>query len=228
MLFELFHLLPVARKIKSLFHGLQRIISLTPLSIGESYHPDMDRKVRELLMQESYDVVQIEFIWMAQYLISNNAIIKNARTILVEHDVANVSCYRDMLTKSGLERLLSYLEYLKMKRYEKHAVKAFNRIVVMSNIDKERLLELSPTIDVEVIPNGVDTHYLGFHVERRIEKNQLIYVGWMRHFPNIDAVFYFVRSLANTRCSYLGIASNSRDSWKKDSRGGYLQPVIYL
>lgn len=81
-----------------------------------------------------------------------------------------------------------YLNYLKIKQYEK-IYNLFDSCILVNDKDRQ-LLKKHVKTDLEVIPNGVDTEY--FKNQNRNYEPRIVFLGDMSTPPNNDAVKYFV------------------------------------
>ena len=66
--------------------------------------------------------------------------------------------------------------------------------MVVSRLDKIRLLGICPSLKVEVIPNGVDIDYFSPRGNGYIP-NTLVFVGGMNWHPNRDAMIFFCKQI---------------------------------
>ena len=80
-----------------------------------------------------------------------------------------------------------------MRRYEIDGWKRFDRIITMSDVDRQHVLSEWPEAPVDVVPNGVDVETLRKKTDE--ETRNILFVGWMRHLPNRDAIAWFVSEI---------------------------------
>lgn len=94
---------------------------------------------------------------------------------------------RRQLKQTGLQ--LSTIRYslftLLARHFESFMFTPYRRTVVVSEPDRDELLRLNPRLQVEVIPNGVDTYTFRPRPTRRIPT--LLFVGNYEYPPNVDA-----------------------------------------
>jgi glycosyltransferase involved in cell wall biosynthesis len=79
-----------------------------------------------------------------------------------------------------------------VRRFEANEFQHFGRVVVVSEQDKAALHELNPSLDISVIPNGVDTH---FFEDSSVARNasRIVFTGTMNYPPNIVAASFLAR-----------------------------------
>ena len=179
--------------LRTLKRGFQWAFGI-PFHICRFYHPEMVRKLDEMVGRDRYDVVHAIYSQMAPYLIRAKALDRNMKSILDDIDLFFVAKYREYLTQKGLARVFSSLEYKKIGDYVARTWPRFDGITVMSMEDKKKLLALNPDLNVSVVPNGVDTDYFRPLNHPRTNR-KLVFVGGSRHYPNVDALSYFCENI---------------------------------
>lgn len=167
------------------------LFTQVPLEVAAKESAEMKKKVKKII-NDDFDVIQVEWLQMAHYLPFD--LLKNTPLILVEHDVAYVPLKRRSLTETGILKYVLKRECSKMKKYEQEMCHKFSKIIAMSEIDKERLLELNENLDVYVVPNGVDTRYISPKIDQE-DAGSLLFIGWMKHYPNRDAMIFFLKQV---------------------------------
>lgn len=146
--------------------------------------------VRELVAEVEFDAVQIEQSYMAHYLdVLPPALQQHA--VLTLHDIVFIKYDRMFRLEPKLGRKLrQWLHSWMMRRWEPRYAARFARLLTMSEIDKRLLLDVDPSLKIEVVPNGFDTEAYKM-LPYSEETPNLLYVGNMAYRPNIDAVLYF-------------------------------------
>jgi glycosyltransferase involved in cell wall biosynthesis len=82
-----------------------------------------------------------------------------------------------------------YYDLLRLWAYQRRAIRAFDRVLVCSDHDRD-LLRLR---DAVVIPNGADVPARPFADES--DGCTLLYCGTLSYWPNIDGLLYFVQEV---------------------------------
>jgi glycosyltransferase involved in cell wall biosynthesis len=152
----------------------------------------MSETIEYFLERYDYDVVQVEYTHMAHYMPPPaNRMIR----VLVEHDVSFVSLSRSRTLLSGAAAKLANLyDWMRLLRYEINAVENAELVVVMSEHDKSELGKFADTHSIHAIPNGVDCNQFSPQTDQR-EPDSILFVGFFRHEPNVQAVDYFCRDV---------------------------------
>lgn len=155
---------------------------------------DLTRKIQRLVSLVDFDVVEIVDSYMALYLEILPQELKT-KTLLTFIDVVydkNDRIYR--LEMKRTRKLRTWLYGRMMRGWEPYYCEQFARCITVSHSDRRLLLAANPRLQIDVIPNGVDTH-LYQPLPDSSPAPVLIFVGNMAYRPNIDAMVYFCREI---------------------------------
>jgi sugar transferase (PEP-CTERM/EpsH1 system associated) len=174
---------PVLRRLSA---GL---LSWRPLIQSMHYDRNLGKEFRRLTSQESYDIIHVEFSFMAPYLafISPRS---QAKKVLSLHNVESLRFARELQFAHGLRRLALLSDRILFKRWEQRSLRQFDGILVVSPSELAWVKEYSPARDVELIPNGVDTEFYSL-APAPPEDHSVVFTALMNYPPNIDAVVWF-------------------------------------
>lgn len=120
----------------------------------------------------------------------------NIPTILVEQTIEYLG-YESYAKKAPFFlRPLLNLDINKIKRWEKHYWHQCDKLIVMSDQDKKYITQIIDHAQkIEVVSNGVDTHWFAAK-KRQLPKNPTILsVGTFKWLPNIEAVTFLVEQI---------------------------------
>ena len=169
--------------------------------LGNVLHP-MSRSVRGLssnsmkkalgllVRSQQFDVVHVNHIEMA-HLLTNVKCSK--RVVGIENVAPKVERLLQLQTRSR-SRLAHSIEFRKIKEYERRLYSSVDLCTMASIIEQEKVLSISPSANVVVIPNGVDTTYFqprNIYFSQNDAPKSLLFIGSMAYSPNEDAVNYF-------------------------------------
>ena len=149
-----------------------------------------DRKVkREILSQIAGiqpDVVHCHLIRSAEYVKDINGIHKSLDFM----DAFSAGMRKRLaIEKNPFKKIVFYIEYRRLLRYETLMFRSFDRFCIISEQDK-MLLNNPLNREIEVIPNGVDDSV--FYPRKAVNRADLCFMGNMDYPPNAEAVRYFV------------------------------------
>jgi sugar transferase (PEP-CTERM/EpsH1 system associated) len=152
------------------------------------------------LAESPFDVVQIEAIELAPYL----STIKHACSqtgqpgplvVYEDHNAEWVLQKRACLTDLRNPRrwpaaAYSLVQWQRLKGYEADVCRRADRVVAVSEADRDAIRAIAPDVAVTVVPNGVD---LQEHADYQgpTEHYDLVFTGKMDFRPNVDAMLWF-------------------------------------
>lgn len=144
--------------------------TIRPPEVGEYFSPAM----LALWKSRDADVAQVEYAYLASY----------GGDVLVEHDVT-FDLYGQIRERK--KTFSAWWDWWRWRRFEMRAVRAYQRVVVMS--EKDRALLRGGT----VIENGVDL--TRFVPQPELPGRKVLFIGSFRHFPNIVAFRFLTEEI---------------------------------
>jgi glycosyltransferase involved in cell wall biosynthesis len=168
-----------------------KLPTLRPMVVSHSYSKKMRDKIRSQLRQYQFDIVELEYTPMGQYISE----IGDLPAVLAIQDVMFVVANRFVKSLPFSRKKLEwFMESCVCRRYEPRLMAKFDRVITVSQKSKQQLLACNPDLNISVVPPGVDvsdapkTHTPG-------AGRNLIFMGAMWRSQNIDAVLYFYQSI---------------------------------
>jgi len=147
------------------------------------------------LNNNSYDIVHIDHLHMSNY----GKYIKkkyNLPIVLREHN------YETLIWKRLYENEKNYLkkmffknQYSKIKIYEPEECKFFDKCLMVTKDDLNKLLSRNNNINAEVVPAGVDIDYFSNFNKIPIQKKTILFIGSLEWLPNLDAFKWFYKKI---------------------------------
>ncbi len=208
------------------------LLSRLPDMALRLYTPQMVDRIKALVRraQPPYDVIQVEGIEMAPYMLALRGLVVRGggatRFIYDDHNAEYVLQQRAFLTdvrrpRRWVAAAYSLIQWRKLTAYERHVCRQADRVVAVSEADRDALRRLDPELDVMVVPNGVDLEFYRPGITPPLAgmgANALVFTGKMDYRPNVDAVTWFadavfplIRELApETRFYIVGQQPHSR------------------
>ena len=180
-------LIPISR-MRKISRAVTSLPGSVPFIVSLYSSQEMQHLLSSLLTQGNYDVIYAEHFHMSQYVPTNSSPVK----VLDQHNVESVILRRFFESQPlGPIKIFAWLEWRKMLRYEPWICRNFDRILAVTNVDKEIMRPwLRPEQSISVIPIGVDTAY--FQPQNyNWHSKELISVGTMYWKPNVDGILWF-------------------------------------
>lgn len=170
----------------------------TPLWAAYCKSPNLMHLLRDLTQSHRYDVAHVEHLRAAHFV---RALPRELPTVFDAVDCIT-ALRRQMAVQTGgraANRLLSWAEWAKLRRYEPRAYRVYGRIAVTSWHDADALQALASNLPpIDVVPNGVDLDY--FHAntgtdtgkETNFFSDTLVFSGKMNYHANDDAARFLL------------------------------------
>jgi len=172
----------------SYLNALFYVFSHSPLQVSCYYSKKMKNKIDELLRRERFDIIHTQLVRMSPYTKDH----RSTPNVLDMIDALSLNMKRRLEKEKLYIKPLLHLEYTRLRRYEAHACRVFDKVIVSSESDK-RFLRCNG--NVSVCPNGVDTDFFYFTESAERSSSNLCFLGNMGYFPNVDAVAFFVEKI---------------------------------
>ncbi len=165
-----------------------------PLELYFRYSAQLVKKIELLASTIDFDLVLVINSHTALYLEVLPPSLQR-KSILVFENIEFAqyeSIYR--IEHKPVSKFRSWLNYRMMRHWEPLYANHFKSCITVSEMDRRILLDANPTLKIDVIPNGVDTH-----LYRPLPANQntahLLFIGKMSYPPCSDAALYFCREI---------------------------------
>ncbi|MFQ5824751.1 MAG: glycosyltransferase [bacterium] len=176
-------------KLQSYKNCLNGLFSPTPLQVHYYFSKKMKETVNKEL-KNGYDTIFCHLIRMAQYLPADNNIYK----VIDLTDAISLNYIRSKKFRRGIFSIINLIESKRVLNYEITAIDKSDKSILISNIDRNFLLNNQNSDKIKIVANGVDLNIFKFH-QGYYDENQISFIGNMRTFPNTDAVLYFVDAI---------------------------------
>ena len=188
-------LIPVRyRVVASYFKTLLTLPLRRPLQRGYFNFQRMHRAVQRELAARRYDLVFACMLRAAQFVEDLPDIPKVVDLI----DAVSLN-YERLLNFPGINRRsLSYLIYSiekkRVMRYEAELLQRFDRAFLVFDADRRYLGRFADISRVQVVCNGVNTHYFRFN-SNSYHPRRIVFHGNIHYPPNADAVLHFYQDI---------------------------------
>jgi GT2 family glycosyltransferase/MoaA/NifB/PqqE/SkfB family radical SAM enzyme len=190
-------------KLKEIFSDVYPVYAKSPLGLdfswqrfypeqyklGYSYSQGLVDKLKELKETKPLDMIHIESNELL-YLVDYAGCLP---IVYTEHDISFLSLGKSYYKKDS-QFFWPLIDNLKRIYFHNTQFKKIDRVVTLSREDENVLRGFFPKTDITLVPTGVDLKH--FSLENNVRKTKkLIFVGHYRHYPNEDAVVYFVKKI---------------------------------
>ena len=135
--------------------------------------------------RKGFDVIQVEFY---EFMPLVYFLPKDVKKIFVQQEIRYVRNRNEMTLFDKVTPLDSF-RYEMLKDIEMSALARYDKIISLTEIDREKMLAENPSLDIYVSPAVVNIEQ-GKQREA-VKASELVFVGGSDHFPNADAMVWF-------------------------------------
>src|SRR6266436_5395566 len=126
-------------------------LSLLPFLVREFSAPEMYRAVENTLQKTKVDVLQCEYLQMAQFHR------KGILSVLTMHEAVSANAWETFQRETDPpQKLRLFYRWMATLRYEVMMCRRFDRVVTMTEDDAAYLRSYSPAANIRAIPIGID------------------------------------------------------------------------
>lgn len=163
-----------------------------PLLVVRNWSLEERRAVKRQLAKEKFDLIHTETFYVMPHLTKTNI-----PTIQVEQTMWHEVYKHHVEGKiPAVLKPFFMLDVYKVKFWEKYYWRRADKLVAVSEEDKEEMQRLIPEKNVEVIPNGVDAdYYAAKKVERRYPPRVLYGVTNFEWLQNQEATEELIKNV---------------------------------
>src|SRR3989344_2396765 len=165
--------------------------SLYPFLVIRNWAKGERVAIEEKLREEDFDLIHAETFYVMPHIPTTNIPI-----LLVEQTIEYMvyKHFADEFKIPGIKQLL-YLDVAKMKFWELNYWRKAKKVVAMSADDKKSMINQLSNLDVDIVPNGVDSEYFGEKIKKRSLEPIVLYVGNFSWLQNREAVEVLVKKI---------------------------------
>ncbi|MCA9941202.1 MAG: glycosyltransferase [Anaerolineales bacterium] len=157
-------------------------------------------RLREVLHQQVFDIVQVEGLELARYIPIVRQASPRSHIVFDDHNAEAALQQRAFLTDLRQPRrwgaaLYSSIQVRRLRRFETWACQQADQVTAVSEADQETLQGLVPEKRVTPIPNCIDVATYDLPPDGLYPTFDLVFSGKMDYRPNVDAMLWFVAEI---------------------------------
>jgi polysaccharide biosynthesis protein PslH len=177
----------------NLVDAYSSFITADSYNVIRFYSPSFDKRIAEILEENTFDIIHLESIFLTPYLHTIRRL-SNAKIVLRAHNVEHTlwEKWSDNSTNIFKKIYLKYL-YKKLKKYETAILNNVDAIAAISQLDAE-IIEKLVNKPLSVVPVGIDLPE-NTQTENSSEKLKLYHIGAMDWLPNVEGVDWFIKNV---------------------------------
>ena len=173
---------------------IQGVIGRWPLPILNYTSPEMSAAVERLAGAGRFDLIHLDSIHMIRY--GQLPALQGARIVYNWHNIESEAMRRFGATVPSLpRRWYAGQTAAKLAALEQGMLRDAFGHVVCSARERDQLHKSAPAARIQVVENGVDTQYFAAAGESAQVTQQIVFVGTMDYYPNVEAATSFANNI---------------------------------
>lgn len=189
--------------------------STYPFVVIRNFSEELRQAVTAELNRQPYDLIHAETFYVMPHIVST------AVPIVLVDQTIEFQVYQHYVHSSPrwyLKPLLN-IDVLKIKYWELKFWKTANQVISVSEDDKQKMQQLVPGLQVEVVPNGAGEDLMNVWGKRTPEKHPVVFFqasfNWMQNIEAAENLAKHVFPLVknhhpNAECWIVGQAANGK------------------
>ena len=170
----------------------RRFFSETPYAVSRFTAPQVRRLISPWISERRFDVAVCDFLASAL----NFPRQLDTPTALFQHNVETILWQRRTEQQMRwTDRVVSKIEYSKMRRFEPAQVRRFHHVIAVSEADREVMRSMVEALRISVVPTGVDLGQYRYDSKAAPSGPLVAFTGSMDWVPNIDGVEFFCKEI---------------------------------
>jgi polysaccharide biosynthesis protein PslH len=200
-------------------HFLKSFFSSKPYQVIRIQEPDFESKLIELLREHSFDIIQLESIFLAEYIPIIRRV-SQAKIAIRNHNVEALVWERMVYKSNHFLKNLFY-RYLskKIKRYEINKMHHADFLIPISSVDQHVFQKWGYSGNMKTISVGLD---MDDYPLASVDSGELSFVGSLDWLPNIQGLQWFIEKVWQQykmgRISTLHVAGRNMPDSLKNKR----------
>lgn len=159
-----------------------------PYAVSRFAHPGVQAQLRTWFREQKFDVAVCDFLDAAVNFPGR----LSTPSVLFQHNVESEIWRRHADTATNPAKKTMYrMEFKKMLRYERSAVRKFQHVIAVSENDRSLMTQWVDADRVTVVPTGVDLAQYAPDANASEPAPLVTFIGAMDWEPNVDGVEYF-------------------------------------
>ena len=170
----------------------RRFLSGAPYAVSRFTAPQVHRLISPWISERRFDVAVCDFLASALNFPGQ----LDTPTALFQHNVETILWQRRAEQETRwIDRVISKIEYEKMRRFEPVQVRRFHHVIAVSDADRAAMKSMVEDSHISVVPTGVDLRQYHYDPNASPPAPIVVFTGSMDWTPNIDGVEFFCKDI---------------------------------
>jgi polysaccharide biosynthesis protein PslH len=167
--------------------------SSLPYNAERFISKEFDLKLQELLSQETFDIIQLEGLYLAPYLKTIRKF-SRAKVAMRAHNIEHEIWTRACRQEKGLRKIYLHNLSSRIKNLEIKYLNDYDAMIPITARDGEVLKNLGCRLPMHVVPTGVNIKDFGTSY-KRMEFPSVFHIGALDWIPNQEGVIWFLEKV---------------------------------
>ncbi|MBL7912161.1 MAG: glycosyltransferase family 4 protein [Bacteroidia bacterium] len=174
------------------------LFSSSSYFVSRFYFKAFEDKLIEILSKNTFDIVQIEGVFMAVYIETIKKHSK-AKIVLRAHNIENKIWERHLKnSKKSIVNMYLAIQNKRLKKFEQDVISKVDAIVPITDADKHLFSEMGFTKSMFTCITGVNVAQYQTRQNSAVKRKTVFYFGSMDWMPNQEAAKWFLDNCWNT------------------------------
>ena len=169
------------------------LFSTMPYNAQRFVSKDFDAKLAEILRSETFDMIQLEGLYLAPYIATIRQYSK-AKVAMRAHNVEHEIWARACLHEKGLRKIYMRNLSSRIRNMEIKYLDSYDAMVPITARDGEVLKSLGCKLPMHVVPTGVNIKDFKTSV-KRMEFPSVFHIGALDWIPNQEGINWFLENV---------------------------------
>jgi glycosyltransferase involved in cell wall biosynthesis len=175
----------------SVWGALVNLFSPVPYNASKYYKKELTAFLKKYFKDIKPDIIQIDHLFLGWSVDEIRRLTSTPIILRSQNLEMNIMRRFYENQKNLLLKYFSFFQYKKFISYESNLCSKFNLCVMISEVDKNNLLSLNPTLNVINIPAGVESSLLEIK-KKEVIPYSLVHIGHTDWYPNSDGLNWFI------------------------------------
>lgn len=162
--------------------------SLSPFLVVRNFSSEAKKAVEEELRSGNYDLIHAETFYAMPHIPKTNLPV-----VLVDQTIEyKVYDHYVRRTAPFFIRSLLSIDVAKLKYWERYYWREATKVIAVSEKDKEEMLAVEPSLDVDIVPNGVNLDLFKRKTSWRSKTPIVMFMGNFNWLQNTEAAMLLI------------------------------------
>jgi len=162
-----------------------------PFLIVRNFSPKAKEAIEKELAQNAYDLIHVETFYAMPHIPQTNIPV-----VLVDQTI-EYQVYRHYVHHAApfFLRPLLNLDVSKLKHWERYYWRQADKVIAVSEEDRQEMLKLEPELNVSIVPNGVNLDFFAKNTSWRTNQPTILFVGNFHWLQNTEAAEVLIKEI---------------------------------